>query len=62
MKRYFLGLALVAFVSAVAIQGLHARMTTPPVFVVVEVDEITDAKGFEALRQAADAPAIEVQF
>ena len=47
---------------AVAIQGLHARTTAPPVFVVVEVDEITDANGFEALRQAADATAIEVQF
>ena len=62
MKTYFLGLALAAFVSAVAIQGLHARTTTPPVFVVVEIDEITDADGFEALRQAADATAIEVQF
>ena len=62
MKRYFLGLALVAFVGAVAIRGLHARTTTPPVYVVVEVDEITDANGFEALRQTADATAIEVQF
>jgi hypothetical protein len=62
MKTYFLGLALAAFVSAVAIQGLQARTTTPPVFVVVEIDEITDADGFEALRQAADATAIEVQF
>jgi len=61
MKR-FLGLALVAFVSAVAIRGLHARITTPPVYVVVEIDEITDANGFEALRQTADATAIEVQF
>ena len=62
MKTYFLGLALLAFVSAVAIQSLHARTTTPPVYVVVEIDEITDAKGFEALCQAADATAIEVQF
>jgi uncharacterized protein (DUF1330 family) len=62
MKRYFLGLALAAFVSAVAIQVLHARTTAPPVYVVVEVDEITDANGFEAFRQAADATAIEVQF
>jgi uncharacterized protein (DUF1330 family) len=62
MKTYFLGLlALVAFVSALAIQGLHAR-NTPPVYVVVEIDEITDANGFEALRQAADATAIEAQF
>ena len=62
MKRHFLGLALIAFVSAVAIRGPHARTTTPPVYVVVEIDEITDAKGFEALGQAADATAIEVQF
>jgi uncharacterized protein (DUF1330 family) len=61
MKR-FLGLALVAFVSAVAIRGLHARATTPPVYVVVEIDEITDANGFDALRQTAGATAIEVQF
>ena len=45
-----------------AIGGLHARTTTPPVYVVVEIDEINDANGFEALRQAADATAIEVQF
>ena len=62
MKRYFLGLALIALVSAIAIRGLHARTATPPVYVVVEIDEITDANGFEALRQAADATAIEVQF
>ena len=61
MKR-FLGLALVAFASVVAIRGLHARTTTPPVYVVVEIDEITDADGFAALRKTADATAIEVQF
>jgi uncharacterized protein (DUF1330 family) len=47
---------------AVAIRGLHARTTTPPVYVVVEIDEITDANGFEALRRTADATAVEVQF
>ena len=62
MKRHFLGLALIAFVSAVAIRGPHARTTTPPVYVVVEIDEITDADGFEALRQTAAATAVEVQF
>jgi uncharacterized protein (DUF1330 family) len=63
MKRYFLGLALVALVSAAgAIRGLHARTTTTPVYVVVEIDEITDANGFEALRQAAAATDVEVQF
>jgi uncharacterized protein (DUF1330 family) len=44
---------------AVAIRG--ARTTTPPVYVVVEIDEITDANGFEALRQTADTTAVEVQ-
>jgi uncharacterized protein (DUF1330 family) len=44
-----------------AIGGLHARTTAPPVYVVVEIDEINDAKGFEALRQTADATAVEVQ-
>jgi len=65
MKRYFLGLALVAlvaFVSTVAIRGLDARTTTSSVFVVVEVDEITDANGIEALRQTAAATDVEVQF
>jgi len=42
--------------------GLHARTTTPPVYVVVEIDEITDANGFEALRQTAAATDVEVQF
>ncbi len=46
---------------AAAIGGLHARTTTPPVYVVVEIDEINDANGFEALRQTADATAVEVQ-
>ena len=55
MKTYFVGLALVAFVSAVAIQGLHARTTTPPVYVVVEIDEITDAM---ALRLSAKRPTL----
>jgi uncharacterized protein (DUF1330 family) len=47
---------------AVAIRSLHARTTAPPVYVVVEIDEIADANGFEALRQTADATAVEVQF
>jgi len=46
----------------VAIRGLHARTITPPVYVVVEIDEITDANGFEALRQTASATDVEVQF
>ena len=47
---------------AVAIRGLQARTTTPPVYVVVEIDEITEANGFEALRQTAAAIDVEVQF
>ena len=47
---------------AVAIRGLHARTTTAPVYVVVEIDEITDAKAFEALRQTGDTTAVEVQY
>ena len=61
--RYALPLAVAIGLGfgAVAIRGLHARTTTPPVYVVVEVDEITDANGFEALRQTADATAVEVE-
>ena len=33
----------------------------PPRYVVVEIEEITDGNGFEALRQTADATAVEVQ-
>lgn len=47
---------------AATVRDLHARATTPPVYVVVEVDEINDASGFEAFRQAADATVVEVQF
>jgi uncharacterized protein (DUF1330 family) len=46
---------------AVASRGLHARTTMVPVYVVVEIDEITDANGFKALRQTADATTVEVQ-
>ena len=62
--QYALALAVATGLGfgTVAIGGLHARTTTPPVYVVVEIDEITDAKGFEALRQTADATAVEVQF
>ncbi len=45
-----------------AVRDLHARTTTPPVYVVVEIDEIQDASSFEAFRQTADATVVEVQF
>jgi uncharacterized protein (DUF1330 family) len=61
MNKIFLVLAL-AFVFTTGMTGLHARTTTPPVYLVVEIDEINDANGFEALRQTAAATAVEVQF
>ena len=64
MKKIFalpLAVAIGLGFGAVATRGLHARTTTPPVYVVVEIDEVTDAHGFEALRQTADATVVEVQ-
>ena len=60
--QYALPLVVAIGFGAVAIGDLHARTTTPPVYVVVEIDEITDANGFEALRQTASATDVEVQF
>ena len=62
-SRYALALTVAIGLGfgAGAIGGLHARTTTPPVYVVVEIDEITDTNGFETLRQTADATAVEVQ-
>jgi uncharacterized protein (DUF1330 family) len=51
------GLALGAAVT----QGLHAR-TTPPVYFVAEIDEITDAKGFETLRKMGPANIAEAKM
>jgi uncharacterized protein (DUF1330 family) len=64
MKKIFIILALAfAFTTGItAIRDLRARTTTLPVYVVVEIDEITDANGFEALRQRGAANAVEVQF
>ncbi len=47
---------------AAAVRDLPARTTAPPVYVVVEIDEVNDASGFEAFRQTADATVVEVQF
>ena len=51
------GLALGAAVT----QGLHAR-TTQPVYFVAEIDEITDAKGFETLRKMGPANIAEAKM
>ena len=58
--QYALPLAVVIGLGFGAV--VHARTTTPPSYVVVEIDEITDANGFEALRQTASATDVEVQF
>jgi len=62
--QYALPLAVVIGLGfgAIAIRGLDARTTTPPVYVVVEIDEISDTNGFEALRKTAPATDVEVQF
>ena len=52
--QYALPLAVVIGLGFGAV-GLHARTTTPPVYVVVEIDEITDANG---LRLFAKRPML----
>ena len=55
MKRFF-ALALAAAAggfAATAVSGLYAA-TTKPVFVVMEIDEITDADGFKNTFQRRD--------
>ena len=60
MKRYFaLALALAAAAGslvALAVNGLYAA-TVKPVYVVIEVDEITDADGFKSTFQRKDVRA-----
>jgi uncharacterized protein (DUF1330 family) len=46
----------------VATRGLQARTTTPPVYFVAEIDEITDAKGFEALRKTGPSNIVEAKM
>src|SRR5262249_19610601 len=60
--QYALSLAVAMGLGFGAIRGLHARTTTPPVYLWVEIDGVTDANGFRALRQTAPAHAVEVQF
>ena len=45
----------------VTIHGLHAR-ATPPVYLVVEIDEITDASAVEALRKTGPANIVEAKY
>ena len=58
MKRYF-ALALAAAaggLAAMAVSGLYAA-TVKPVYVVMEIDEITDADGFKNTFQRKDVRA-----
>ncbi len=58
MKRYF-ALALAAAAggfAAMAVSGLYAA-TVKPVYVVMEIDEITDADGFKHTFQRKDVRA-----
>src|SRR5262245_4506194 len=61
--KYALALALATGLAlgAVAVQTLHAR-ATPPVYFVVEIDEITDASGFEDLRKTGPRNIVEVKY
>ena len=45
---------------AVAIRGLHAQ-TKPPVYVVMEINEITDADGFKALLKTDPSSVVEAE-
>jgi len=58
MKRFF-ALALAAAAggfAATAVSGLYAA-TVKPIFVVTEIDEITDADGFKSTLQRKDVRA-----
>ena len=45
---------------AAVMQALHAE-TKPPVYVVTEIDEITDAEAFNELRKTGPANIVEVK-
>ena len=47
-------------IGAVAIRGLHAQ-TKPPVYVVMEINEITDADGFKALLKTDPSSVVEAK-
>ena len=50
-SNHKLAIALVAGVAVggAVIQGLHARNHAPPVYVVVNIDAVTDPEGFKAI-------------
>jgi len=53
--RYATALAFaIGALGAIAGQSLHAK-SKPPVYVVIDIDEITDAEGFKALLKTGPA-------
>lgn len=52
--RLALGLFAAAIVGGAAVHGLHAQ-TKPPVYVVVELEQITDAKALAANTERSNA-------
>jgi uncharacterized protein (DUF1330 family) len=60
--RYALALAAATGLGlgTIASHGLSAK-AVPPIYVVVEIDEIIDADAFEALRKTGPANVVEVK-
>jgi uncharacterized protein (DUF1330 family) len=60
--RYALALAFaVGVAGAITGQSLHAK-SKPPVYVVIDIDEITDAEGFKALLKTGPANIASVKM
>jgi uncharacterized protein (DUF1330 family) len=61
--QYALALAVATGLGfgAVAIRGLHAQTKPAPVYVVMEINEITDADGFKALIKTRPAGVVEAK-
>jgi uncharacterized protein (DUF1330 family) len=58
--RHVIGLSALAGIAlgAVAVQGLHAQ-AKPPVYYVVDIGEITDPAGYEAIGGRSNAAAVQ---
>jgi len=64
MKQYLvLGMGMIAgtVIGAAAISGLHAQ-AKPPVYAIVEVNEITDAAGYGKVSQRPNTSTVSVQM
>lgn len=60
--QYALALAVATGLGlgAIAIRGLHAQ-AKPPVYIVIEINEITDADGFKAFLKMDPSSIVEVK-